>query len=62
MKQFILLAVLSVFGVQANVKSIQIGKDIFAKDERKLEYVFEIVRHGARAPMQEDPRFTVETS
>ena len=23
-----------------------------------LKYVFEIVRHGARAPLMEDPRFT----
>jgi hypothetical protein len=27
-----------------------------------LEYVFEIVRHGARAPMIEDKRFAVEPS
>jgi len=29
-------------------------------DTSSLEYVFQIVRHGARAPMIEDPRFAIE--
>ena len=32
------------------------------EDVHELQYVFEIVRHGARGPMIEDPRFTKEPS
>jgi hypothetical protein len=50
MKNLFVLAAATVFGA--------IGETSANNDALKLKYAFEIVRHGARAPMIPDPNFS----
>merc|ERR1712166_779596 len=53
-KMLILATILCLLVSDLSTFSIETDED------RKLEYVFEIVRHGARAPSTPDPKFEKE--
>ena len=46
-----------IYLIVAYLINISTCKDV-DMSHNSLKYVFEIVRHGARAPLMDDPRFT----
>ena len=58
------LAIIGIIGSLVTYSAVRKGLSSYAphesqeeRDSSSLEYVFEIVRHGARTPVLDDPKF-----